>query len=596
MGRTTIAGTKRSRDEVDVTKDVQAYNPEDPYGRSWAAEEDLDFRRAEASYRKARIDIQNEVQDEVDRSQRYYPEVDDIDDPQIWNHSGDGLHFGDIPPRIHSPLGIFSDKSYTQPLFIEHVADPLPHRTYYALDDAPEGTPRYADKISRGAPRYYAPLYTGLIDHTKEQMPKYSLTDPDRAYSLVSEAPQGIRIKEGDDLLIEDNAELPYRLVKNLGHGHSASVEMVEDVHTKTVFARKVFRIFGTRCERRSIFENEIKIIRRLAPHHHIIRVFATYVSKREVGLILSPVADGGDLEGFLHDYKEEKAAGTVQPEKSKILESSFGCLASAISFMHRQKVRHKDIKPQNILIHQGSMIITDFGYSLDHSKIGKSTTTGRPSAFTRRYCAPEVNDWGPRNSRSDIFSLGCVFLEILLALNETIAASDSSIPYQEVLEDSHFRSSLMQLSALGLLTSLMLCDEPDSRPDAALVVSSLKYIATESFCTRCLTSRPRGTANGPIQYFFGGSTLSEVAASKHLMPDQEADLIETFKLALENKHDLDSAIVFAILLPSAWQLLVSLTRRPSDDPLQIFWGELKEKWLKLARVRPMPVCKTLLT
>jgi serine/threonine protein kinase len=45
---------------------------------------------------------------------------------------------------------------------------------------------------------------------------------------------------------------------------------------------------------------------------------------------------------------------------------------------MHEQTIRHKDIKPQNILIHRGSAIYTDFGISLDFAQ-QDSTTTGHP-------------------------------------------------------------------------------------------------------------------------------------------------------------------------------------------------------------------------
>lgn len=121
-----------------------------------------------------------------------------------------------------------------------------------------------------------------------------------------------LEIQEGDDLLLEDNVQLPYKLIRTLGHGHSATVGMVEDVNTGSVFARKVFRIWGARDEGQHIFNSEIKIIRLLAPHHHVIRIYATYVDKREVGLILDPVADSGDLEIFLQDFKEAKAVRLV--------------------------------------------------------------------------------------------------------------------------------------------------------------------------------------------------------------------------------------------------------------------------------------------
>ena len=298
--------------------------------------------------------------------------------------------------------------------------------------------------------------------------------------------PSTLLIREGEDYLLEEDYQLPYKLVRNLGHGHSANVEMVEDINTGSVFARKVFPIRGFRTESRHIFDNEIKIIRRLAPHHHIIRIFATYVAKREVGLILYPVADSGDLYAFLQDFNEAKAAHLVQPETNRVLESSFGCLASGLAFMHRQKIRHKDIKPQNILVHQGSLIYTDFGYSLDHSAIVGSTTTGAPNAFTRKYCAPEVSDYGPRNSKSDIFSLGCVFLDILFVLHDEPISPDPRKSYHEILENSQLRSSLQSSSPLGMITSNMLLPRPDERPSAEDVTFGIEKYEPGRFCAQC--------------------------------------------------------------------------------------------------------------
>ncbi|KAF2816580.1 kinase-like protein, partial [Mytilinidion resinicola] len=225
-----------------------------------------------------------------------------------------------------------------------------------------------------------------------------------------------IVINEGDHLDIVDKNALPYQLIKNLGHGANASVEMVQDIHTGSVYARKIFRNYTLwrLDEVNRLFHNEVKIMRRLAPHHHIVRVFATYIARRELGLLLLPVADSGDLATFLREYHDSQSPNDYD---TQILLKCFGCLASGLAFMKQQAIRHKDIKPQNILIHQGSPVYTDFGISYDSSQAEHSTTTGRPRAFSRRYCAPEVADFCDRNSKSDVFSLGCVLLEILVAL-----------------------------------------------------------------------------------------------------------------------------------------------------------------------------------
>lgn len=70
------------------------------------------------------------------------------------------------------------------------------------------------------------------------------------------------------------------------------------------------------------------------------------------------------------------------------------------------------------MLLHGGNFLLTDFGFSLDFSDDSVSTTTGRPAAWTIRYSAPEVLNFEPRNRATDIFSLGCVLLEMISGLN----------------------------------------------------------------------------------------------------------------------------------------------------------------------------------
>jgi serine/threonine protein kinase len=107
-------------------------------------------------------------------------------------------------------------------------------------------------------------------------------------------------------------------------------------------------------------------------------------------------------------------------------LERAFGCLAAGLAFIHKNRVRHKDIKPSSILIHRGNILYTDFGLSIDSKLLDNSTTEG-PTEMTRRYAAPEVLSGGHKNSSSDIYSLGCVFIEIYSALGDSIHFSDEN-------------------------------------------------------------------------------------------------------------------------------------------------------------------------
>lgn len=237
--------------------------------------------------------------------------------------------------------------------------------------------------------------------------------------SHLSAERKAFAINEGDDLELENKQEIPYVLVQNLGHGASAIVEKVVDTTNGKIYARKIFKNNQSRrlAQAKEALQNEVKIMRRLRSHHHIIRVHATYMVQRELAMIMTPVADSGDLATFMQLYQDMDSSNPARHGMETTLWKAFGCLASGLAFIHEQTIRHKDIKPQNILIHQGGVIYTDFGISYDFSEHGRSTTTGRPDAFTRRYCAPEVMRWDKRNSKSDAWSLGCVYMEMLDAL-----------------------------------------------------------------------------------------------------------------------------------------------------------------------------------
>lgn len=302
-------------------------------------------------------------------------------------------------------------------------------------------------------------------------------------------------IEEGKDYILEDAVTLPFRHIRTLGWTSNSFVEEVEDINTNNIYARKIIRLVPPRSkeQRRKLFENELSIIRKVTQHHHIIRVFASYVTKTEVGVIMQPVADQGDLEAFLHSYwdDDDEEGGKNYPpnaQKSAILERAFGCLANGLAFMHHERIRHKDIKPQNILIHQGTIIYTDFGCSLDSSSVGHSTTEGPPAFRTRWYSAPEVLEHEPRNSGSDIFSLGCVYLNILSTLTRSFSINTEK-PFAEDLKNLHDHITGGHLAfPYNILASIvvsMTSRTRDRRPSASEVWDQIRGFPGYS-CNQC--------------------------------------------------------------------------------------------------------------
>ncbi|KAI9806739.1 MAG: hypothetical protein M1825_006196 [Sarcosagium campestre] len=142
-----------------------------------------------------------------------------------------------------------------------------------------------------------------------------------------------------------------------------------------------------------------------------MVLLMGSYTDINNFGIIISPAADT-DLATFLNEVP-----GST--EKQSMLAGFFGCLASAVEYLHAKniQIRHKDIKPANILIKEDTVLINDFGLARDYSDDDCSTTKGPDVWGTKVYFAPEVADKRPRNTSSDIWSLGCVFLEMMTAL-----------------------------------------------------------------------------------------------------------------------------------------------------------------------------------
>ncbi|KAK5127119.1 hypothetical protein LTR85_008479 [Meristemomyces frigidus] len=229
-----------------------------------------------------------------------------------------------------------------------------------------------------------------------------------------------VRIKTGQDAVLTSPHINPYKHVRHLGQGGYATVDEVRDKTTSRVYARKTYktRYNKDRDAVEAQFREEVRIMRRL-PHHHIVSVHATYKLQqsglpRVLAMILTPVAANGTLQNLLDAVS--KPGHTASSAQRAILQSCFGCMGSALKHIHQRAVRHKDVKPSNILIDRGRLLLSDFGNAFDGSERG-ATTSGPAVSFTRAYSAPDVLAHRKRNAKSDMFSLGCVYLDVLSAL-----------------------------------------------------------------------------------------------------------------------------------------------------------------------------------
>jgi serine/threonine protein kinase len=229
---------------------------------------------------------------------------------------------------------------------------------------------------------------------------------------------------KGQHVPYAPNEELPLKFMSHLGASVSATVDKV--LCKRIALARKTMR-----CTRKWSISDALQEVCHLQNlrHFHIIQLVGTYLQGRNFSILMYPVADC-DLGTFLEDTADMNDIVTVELEtRKKFLASSLGCLLSAIQFVHENTTKHMDIKPQNILVRKTSdsvdpsypirqprhwrVYLADFGLSRSFAAQDHSQTDG-PTSRTPKYCAPEVYQYESRGRSSDIFSLGCVFAEIL--------------------------------------------------------------------------------------------------------------------------------------------------------------------------------------
>lgn len=195
-----------------------------------------------------------------------------------------------------------------------------------------------------------------------------------------------------------------YKLIDERGSGSMASVYIARDLKTNRVYAVKILhRKASSDVELIHRFRREFDLLRQLTGPH-VIRPVA-WGEEGDMYFIVMDYVDGHTLKQLVERH------GAFPPRQAiDITEQSALGLASAAE----KGIVHRDIKPQNIMMTADGVIkLTDFG--LARSETSTPITVSNVFLGTPYYVAPEQADNGRKaDTRSDLYSLGCVFFELI--------------------------------------------------------------------------------------------------------------------------------------------------------------------------------------
>lgn len=194
---------------------------------------------------------------------------------------------------------------------------------------------------------------------------------------------------------------------------------------------------------------------------------------REQVLCIVTEFADGGDLRKAIQP-RQQKPAHFFQ--ESEILDL-FVQVCLALKHLHDRKIIHRDIKPENIFLTGTNVVkLGDFGVAtvLSHTLACAETLTGTPY-----YTSPEICLGNRYNSKTDVWSLGCVLYELVTFTHPFDGRS------QRQLFDNIIRANYTPIAAvlaghqvqystgLNNLIGSMLKKNPRDRPSVSALLKS---------------------------------------------------------------------------------------------------------------------------
>jgi len=246
-----------------------------------------------------------------------------------------------------------------------------------------------------------------------------------------------------------------FNILSKIGEGSYSTVLKVQRIEDGNIYALKRVKFYKLSEKEKENALNEIRILASVK-NKNVISYKEAFFDEKDSSLgIVMEYADKGDLFQLITERKKTKNYFTEQ-EVWKI----FIQLLNGLKALHDFKILHRDIKSANVFLFKGG--ICKLG-DLNVSKVARKglgyTQTGTPY-----YASPEVWEEKPYDSKSDVWSLGCVMYE-MITLRPPFQAKSMEELYKKVMRGNYPRIPSKYSEDLSDAIKLMIQVEAGARP-----------------------------------------------------------------------------------------------------------------------------------
>ncbi|XP_062514884.1 serine/threonine kinase-like domain-containing protein STKLD1 [Corticium candelabrum] len=265
-----------------------------------------------------------------------------------------------------------------------------------------------------------------------------------------------------------------YRLLQRLGKGAQGAVFLVENRDDKVKYVLKKVEC-NDEADANKAFKEAMALQQLQHPYVCGYKEFFVLWDKEESAMYVCIVMEYykmGDLDRVL---KQRRSKSEYIEEV--ILKKWLGQIVEALVFVHKKQTIHRDLKPSNIFMTEDlNVTIGDFGVA---TVLGDDRTKARTTVGSMNWMAPEVLE-RPYDERSDVWSLGCITLE-MATCGFMDAAQSSATLFQvkqspQILEETLEKVGQKYTADLCQVIRTMLRRKFQQRP-TAIDLLELPYI-----------------------------------------------------------------------------------------------------------------------